>query len=376
MGEKGLRGVIAGNTALSTIDGTKGELIYQGIDIHDLAQNSTFEETAYLLWFGRLPTREQLDELSKELLKNRELDSEIIDLIKLFPKDAPPMGALRTAVSQLGLYDPDPDDDYSREVNLKKAIRLTAKMSTFVAAYDRIRNGNEPIQPDPNLGHAANFLYMLNGERPDEDTAEGFDLSLILHADHGFNASTFSSRVTIATLSDMYSAVVSALGTLKGPLHGGANEQVIRLVLKIGDVDKAEGYVKDALARQERIMGFGHAVYKTEDPRVPHLRRLSKKLGEKSGNSKWYEISRKIEDTMMDAGMGEKGIWTNVDFYSASVYYAMGIPLDLFTPIFAVSRIVGWTGHIIEQLEDNRIIRPKSQYIGPRDVPYVPVDER
>jgi len=371
----GLRGVVAAASSIGDVNGEKGELIYQGIDIHDLATKSTFEEVVFLLWNGRLPKRAELDQLKKSLAASYELPGEIIELIKgmaeRVPKAADPMDRLRTIVSALGMFDPEARD-LSREASIRVATRLTARFPTIVAAIDRARNGLEIIQPKPELNIATNFLYMLKGETPDEFDAHVLDVALILQADHELNASTFTARVVAGTLADMYSAVTAALGALSGPLHGGANTAIMKILLEIGDIDRVEDYVKDALSKKKKIMGFGHAVYKTEDPRATHLRRFSKEMGERKGNTKWYDITARLEEVMKR----EKNLLPNVDAYSASTYYMMEIPLDLYTPIFAISRISGWTAHILEQYADNKLIRPRAEYIGPRKVPYVPIDER
>ena len=367
----GLEGVVAAETGICYIDGKEGRMIYRGFDIHDLAQHATFEETAYLLWYGSLPTRPQLDLLNEEMASARKLPGRVISILRTFAADASPMDALRTAVSVLGTYDPE-SRDRSPEANIRKSIRLTAQMATVTAACYRLKTGRKLINPNPRLGHAANFLYMLTGERPPQNQARAFDVALILHADHELNASTFSARVTAATLSDLHSAVTSAIGTLKGPLHGGANQDVMNLLLQIGELDTAADAVRAMLANKEKVPGFGHRVYKTEDPRATHLRRLSKELGEDAGEIKWYDMSRIIEQTVMDV----KNIASNVDFYSATVYNAMKIPIELYTPIFACSRISGWTAHLLEQYADNRLIRPAGSYIGKTDLTYIPLDDR
>jgi len=368
---KGLEDVVAGTTELSLVDGVEGRLLYRGFDIHDLAEHATFEEVVYLLWHGDLPAQEQLDDLREQLASSRALPQEVLAMMEGFPETAGPMDALRTAVSAIGLYDPEVDDN-SQEANLRKATRLTARMATIVASYDRIRNGKEPIPPDPAMNHAANFLYMLKGTVPDELSARAFDVCLILHADHEFNASTFSARVTASTLSDMYSAITSAIATLKGPLHGGANTKVMEMLLEIGTPERVEPYIMKALSEKRRVMGFGHRVYKGEDPRAKHLKRMSRELGEKVGELKWYEISRRIEGLLLK----EKNLYPNVDFYAASVYYSLGIPIDLYTAIFAVSRISGWTAQVLEQYADNRLIRPRAEYVGPRRRPFIPLQAR
>jgi citrate synthase len=367
----GLRGVSAASSSISDVNGEKGELIYQGYNIHDLARHSTFEEVIFLLWNKRLPTTSELAELKRNLSASYELPSEIVNLMKLFPKEADPVDVLRTTVSALEFYDPNARD-ISRENSVKTAIRLTAQFPTIVAASDRIRKGLEPVKPNPNSNIAWNFLYMLKGEAPGEADARVFDIALILHADHELNASTFTARVVAGTLADMYAAVTAAIGALSGPLHGGANTNVMKTLLEIGAPEKVETFIKKALTEKRKIMGFGHAVYKTEDPRATHLRQFSKEIGERGGETKWYEMSRKVEEVMMR----EKGLYPNVDFYSASLYYMMGIPLDLYTPIFAVSRISGWTGHVLEQYTDNKLIRPRADYVGKRDLAYVPIEQR
>lgn len=367
----GLRGVVAASSSIGDVNGEKGELIYQGINIHDLAKNSTFEEVIFLLWNGRLPKRAELDELKRNIAANQELQPEILALIRMFPKDAEPMDTLRTAISALDFYDKE-SHDTSREGSVRTATRLTAQFPVVVAALDRLRKGLEPIPAKPELNIATNFLYMLKGEMPSAEDAHVLDVALILQADHELNASTFTARVVAGTLADMYGAVTAAIAALSGPLHGGANTNVMKMLLEIGDVERVEQYIKDALAAKRKLMGFGHAVYKTEDPRATNFRRFSKELAERTGDMKWYEMSRKVEETIMK----EKGLFPNVDFFSASTFYMMGIPLDLYTPIFAISRISGWTGHILEQYANNKLIRPRAEYVGARDVPYVPIDER
>jgi citrate synthase len=367
----GLRGVAAASSSISDVNGEKGELIYQGYNIHDLAKHSTFEEVIFLLWNKRLPTASELARLEQSLRAAYAVPTELIDLMKQFPHEADPIDVLRTVISALEFYDPN-SRDISRETSIQTAVRLTAQFPTIVAAADRIRRGLEPVAPDSSLTIAANFLYMLRGEQPSDHDARIFDVCLILHADHELNASTFTARVVAGTLADMYACVTAAIGALSGPLHGGANTNVMRTLLEIGSLENVEPYVKQALAEKRKMMGFGHAVYKTEDPRATHLRQFSKEMGEANGDSKWYEMSRKVEEVMKR----EKGLYPNVDFYSASAYYSMGIPLDLYTPIFAVSRISGWTGHILEQYADNKLIRPRAEYIGSRDLVYAPIDQR
>ena len=367
----GLEDVIAANSAISDIIGPLGKLTYRGIDIHDLAQHSSFEETTYLLWFGTLPERQALQEFSAELASHRALPEQVLTLMKGFPRNATPMDALRTALSALAFYDAQAHDG-SRDANVAKAMRVTAQTATIVAAYEQIRRGREPVAPAKGGSHAENFLRMLFGAEPDPLFVRAMDLALILHADHELNASTFAARVTAATLADMYSAIVSAIGALAGPLHGGANEQVMKMLQGIGDPSRAEAYVTERLQAHQKIAGFGHRVYRTEDPRATHLREMSRQLGQHIGNLRWYEISRAVEQAVMQ----QKHLYANVDFYSASCYFTMGIAIDLFTPVFAVSRVSGWTAHILEQYADNRLIRPRAEYVGEKDVPYVPLDRR
>ncbi|MDT5123770.1 MAG: citrate synthase [Acidobacteriota bacterium] len=370
-GAAGLRGVVAATSSIGDVNGEKGELIYQGLNIHDLARSSTFEEVVFLLWNGHLPKRAELDELKRNIAANYELQPELLALMKQFPRDAEPMDTLRTAVSALSFYDKHARDT-SRENSVRVATRLTGQFPTIVATAERLRKGQELVQPKPELNIATNFLYMLKGEMPDERDAHILDVALILQADHELNASTFTSRVVAGTLADMYGAVTAAIAALSGPLHGGANTNVMKMLLEIGEVENVEPYIKNALAAKKKIMGIGHAVYKTEDPRATVFRRFSKEMAERTGQMKWYEMSRKIEEMMLR----EKGMYPNVDFFSASTFYMMGIPLDLYTPIFAISRISGWTGHILEQYANNKLIRPRAEYVGPRNVPYVPIDER
>jgi citrate synthase len=367
----GLEGVVAAESSIGDVDGINGVLIYQGLDIHDLAEHSTFEETVYLLWHGRLPKREELDALRAELTASQKLPEKVLALMRQFPPEAEPMDVLRTAVSALAFYN-EGARDLSREGALRTATKLTAQLPVIVATFERLRNGKEPVEPKPGLNIASNFLYMLKGEIPSERDAHIFDVCLILHADHELNASTFTARVIAGTLADMYGAVTGAIAALSGPLHGGANTNVMKMLLEIGSPDNAEEWLKDALASKKKIMGFGHRVYKTEDPRSVWLRKFSREIGEAKGETRWIEILDKLRELMF----AEKKLYPNVDYYSGSAYYMMGIPLDLFTPIFAVSRISGWTGHILEQYSNNRLIRPRAEYVGPRDVSYVPIDER
>ncbi|HLA13072.1 MAG TPA: citrate synthase [Pyrinomonadaceae bacterium] len=367
----GLRGVTAASSTISDVNGEKGELIYQGYNIHDLAQHSTFEEVIFLLWNKRLPTAVELDQLKRDLSQCYALPSEVIELMQRFPREADPIDVLRTSVSALEFYDPYARD-LSREAAVRTAIRLTAQFPTLVTAADRIRRGLDPITPDPKLNIAANFLFMLRGERPLAEEAHVFDVALILHADHELNASTFTARVVAGTLADLYGAITAAIAALSGPLHGGANTNVMRMLLEIGELENAESYISRALSEKRKIMGFGHAVYRTEDPRATHLRGFSRSMGERGGDTKWHEMSLKVAEIMRR----EKGLYPNVDFFSASTYYMMGIPLDLYTPIFAVSRISGWTAHVLEQYADNKLIRPRAEYVGARDLRYVPISER
>jgi len=372
----GLRDVVAAPSSICFIDGEQGILVYSGYNIHDLARHSTFEEVVFLLWNGRLPKRDELGELDAQLKANRALPAEIIAMIKAFPKSAVPMDALRTVISALAFYDPERSDN-SLDANRRRALGLTARFGTVVAAIDRVRKGLEPLDPKPELSHAANFLYLLNGREPLDVEAQALDIALILHADHEFNASTFAARVTAGTLADMYASITSAVGALSGPLHGGANEQVMKMLLKIGSLENVDRFVNEKLEKGEKIMGIGHAVYRTEDPRATHLRRMSEAIGKRQGDTKWFDMSHRIEELVVEEmNKKQKPIRANVDFYSASTYYMLGIPIDLFTPIFAVSRISGWTAHVLEQLGNNKLIRPRSEYTGEMDLKYVPIDQR
>ena len=367
----GMEGVVAAQTRLSDVRGLQGELIYAGYNIDDLAGKVTFEEVVHLLHEGRLPTLAERDALHRELADHRALPQGVLDLLCALPRQTPPMNAVRTLVSALGCHAPDSEDD-SPEAQRAKALRLIAQIPVITASFHRARQGKPLIASDPELGEAANFLYLLGGERAREDTVNTVDLCYVLHADHGMNASTFSSRVTIATLSDIFSAICSAIGTLKGPLHGGANEGVIRMLREIGSIDGVEAYVDRVIEEKRKIMGFGHRVYKVLDPRAPHLRRMAHKLGRELGDSRWIEMS----DLMARLMEEKKGIQANVDFYSASVYYSLGLPTDLFTPVFAIARTAGWTAHVLEQLSNNRLIRPESEYVGPSGLKVVPIEER
>jgi len=370
--KEGLEDVVAADSSICYIDGDRGILSYRGIDIHELAEQSTFEEVCFLLWEGRLPRREELDQLRRSIGTERALPAPMLDLLASLVPHLTPMDAVRTMVSALAETDPDVAD-MGRPGNMRKALRLTGQIATIVAAHHRLREGKQVVETDPSLSHAEDFLRMLNGARPSAEAKRAFDMALVLHADHELNASTFAARVTAATLADMHSAVTSAVATLKGPLHGGANEAVIRMLLEIGSLDRVDDFLHGKLERKEKIMGFGHRVYHTEDPRATHLRAMSKALAESSGETRWYDMSRRIEKIMNEG----KKLNSNVDFYSASVYYMLGIPPDLFTPIFAISRISGWTAHVLEQYENNRLIRPRAEYIGPEyPQPYVPVEKR
>jgi citrate synthase len=367
----GLRGVVAAQSAIGDVNGEQGILIYQGYDIHDLAEHSTFEEVVFLLWNGRLPNRDELTDLKAKFQANYEIPSEVVAMMQTFPKDADPMDVLRTAVSSLDFYD-KAGHGTDRENAINTAIKLTAQMGTIVTAWERIRTDQAIVSPDKSLTIAENFLYMLRGERAADDEAHIFDVALILHADHELNASTFTTRVVAGTLADMYGAVTAGIAALAGPLHGGANTNVMKMLKEIGSEDKIDQWLDQALSEKRKIMGIGHAVYKTEDPRATWLRKFSKQLGEKKGDLSWYNMSEKIEKAMLE----KKGMYPNVDFYSASAYYLMDIPLDQYTPIFAVSRISGWTGHILEQYGNNKLIRPRAEYIGQRDLKYTPIEER
>jgi citrate synthase len=368
---KGLEGIIAANTRLSDVQGDAGKLIYCGYDIDELAGKVSFEEVIHLLHHNHLPNRKELHEYKEKLAAARELPAGVIKLIKTLPANTPPMHAIRTAVSALGCFDTTCDDD-SMDAQRQKAIRLIARIPIITAYIHRARQGKSLIDPNPSLGEAANFLYLMSGKKPSAEKEKTLDLCYVLHADHGMNASTFSARVTIATLSDMYSAITSAIGTLKGPLHGGANEGVIKMLQEIGSLDKVDAYVAECLEQKKKIMGIGHRVYKTLDPRAPHLKRMAQILSAKLGEPKWIQMSERIAEIMLQ----KKNLHANVDFYSATVYYSMGIPTDLFTPIFAISRTAGWTAHVLEQLADNRLIRPQSVYTGPRDLKVVPINKR
>ncbi|MEQ8844136.1 MAG: citrate/2-methylcitrate synthase [Phycisphaerales bacterium] len=371
---KGLEGIVAAETEMSYIDGANGVLEYVGIAIDDLARNSNFEETVYLLWNRRLPTSDELDAFSRELRSDYALPEHLKRLIEQFPKNAQPMHVLRTAVSALGCFDAEPNS-VEPAAYRHKALSILAKAPTIVAHFDRWRKDNDPVEPRSDLSFAANFLYMLNGSEPTQTMERAFDVCMILHADHGLNASTFTSRVIQSTLSDIYSAMAGAIGALRGPLHGGANEGVMVMLHDIGTLAEVDEYMKEKLERKEKVMGFGHRVYKAYDPRATYLKTLAHQLAEDTNNMKLYEISHRIEE-IMEAKVASKGIYPNVDFYSATTYHSIGLDLDLFTPMFALSRIAGWAGHCLEQLDGNRLIRPSAEYVGPHDAPYVPILDR
>lgn len=368
---KGLEGIVAAHTRLSDVRGDVGQLIYCGYDINELAGRTTYEEVVHLLHHGHLPNARELAELTQAIRGYRELPKAVIELITRLPKDCPPMHALRTGVSLLGCFDTVADDD-TMDAQRRKALRLIAQVPVICAYFHRSRLGLPLVHPDANLSEAANFLWMINGEKPSAEAESTLDMCYVLHADHGMNASTFSARVTIATLSDMYSAITTAIGTLKGPLHGGANEGVIKMLMEIGSLDKVDAYVDECLAQKRKIMGIGHRVYKVLDPRAPHLKRMAQILSSKLGEPKWIKMSERIAELMLE----KKNLHANVDFYSATVYYSLGIPTDLFTPIFAIARTSGWTAHVLEQLTDNRLIRPQSVYTGPMGLKVTPVAQR
>jgi citrate synthase len=373
MNTRGLEGVVANSTRLSDVIGDKGQLIYAGYDINELAGKVSYEEVVFLLWNNRLPNRDELNQCANTLRSLRRLPEGVVDFIKSAPKNAAPMDVIRTAVSMLGLYDPDIHREATPEINRQRARSITAKIGVIAAYFHRARK-NQPLPPiREDLGEAAHFLYLMCGEEATKEAADTLDLAFVLHADHGMNASTFSARVTISTLSDIYSAITSAIGTLKGPLHGGANEGVIHMLTKIGSLENVDAFIEEQLAQKKKIMGIGHRVYKTLDPRAPHLRNMAIKLSEKIGEPKWIKMSERIAELMKE----KKNLNANVDFYSATVYHSLGIPTDLFTPVFAVARTSGWCAHILEQLEDNRLYRPLSEYVGePVGKKVIPIDQR
>ena len=371
-GVAGLEDVVAATSSICFLDGKQGRLLYRGYDIHDLVEHASFEEVVYLLWHGDLPSRAQLDDIKATLTKDREIPDPVLQLLQSLPKTATPMEILRTTTSALSAYDPDGFRDNSIPANVRKAQRLTAQIPTLTAYIKRVRAGEPLLHPRQTGSIAENLLYMMFGKEPEDLNAQTMNTALILHADHELNASTFAARVTAATLSDMYSSIVSGIGALAGPLHGGANEDVMKMLLRIGDEAKVQSEVKGIFERKEKISGFGHRVYRTEDPRATHLRKLSEELGKRAGETKWFNMSREIEQLVMQ----EKHLYCNVDFYSASTYYTMGIPVDLYTPIFACSRISGWTAHVLEQLGNNRLIRPRAEYTGETDRVYKALDQR
>lgn len=371
--ERGLKGVYFDTTQASLVDGELGRLLYRGYSIHDLAEKSSFEEVVYLLLYGALPSQDQLDQLSATLAENREIPDNVIEIIRLV-KDCHPMDALRTGVSALAAFDPEVSDN-STEATIRKGIRITAQATTIVGAHHRIRNGLDPVKPNLDLTHSGHFLHMITGEIPDKETQEIMDVDFILHAEHGSNASAFGARVAASTLSDLHSAIVAGIGVLKGPLHGGAAEEVMNMAIDIGKPENAESYARNVLENRGRIMGFGHRVYKAEDPRARHLRERSKVLGEKKGQPHWFQILQHLEENTM-VPYRAKGIYVNVDFFAGSIYQLLGIPPDLYIPIFALGRIPGWTLQCVEQYQDNILIRPLLDYQGPQDVEYVPIGER
>ena len=370
----GLVNTIVARSSLSFIDGEKGILEYVGYDIDDLARQSTFEETTFLLWYKRLPSRSELSDFSTQIRANYDLSEEMWDMIVSLPRDASPMNAIRTLVSALSLEDPAADNP-SSEANARKALAMLSKMPSLIAGFDRHRKGLDFIRPNVEYSLSENFLYMLTGEKPTQRMSRAMDICLILHADHGFNASTFAALVTISTLSDMYSAVTTAIGTLKGPLHGGANQGVMLMLQEIDGIESAEAYVMDKLKNKERIMGFGHRVYKAYDPRATYLKTFAEGIAQDTGNMNLFTMSQKIE-SIMDREVGSRGIYPNVDFYSATTYFSLGIDLDQFTPLFAMSRVAGWTAHCLEYLEDNRLIRPRCDYVGPHQQEYTSINQR
>lgn len=367
----GLEGVIAGITTISEIDSDRSSLVYRGIDVHELAEHATFEETVYLLLFGKLPNATELNEFNETLAKERAIPQAVIDAMGACAPGTHPMDQVKVAYAMLAGYDPDYANN-DREANLRKAVRIAAKAPAIVSMGHRLRNGLDVVQPDPSLSTAANFLYMLSGEKSDDFTTKTMDASLTLYAEHGFNASTFACRVTVATLSDLYSGIVTGIGTLKGPLHGGANEEAMKMLIEIGSADKAEAWTKDALANKKKIMGFGHREYKKKDSRAMYLSKLAKEIGQQKGDTKWGDIANVMEDVMVR----EKNIHPNVDFPAAYAYYLLGIPIELYTPIFVMARVSGWAAHAIEQLDNNRLIRPKCIYEGPKEVAFVPLQDR
>ena len=368
---RGLAGVVAAETGLSFIDGAEGRLWYRGFDVHALAKHASYLESVYLLWYDALPAAIELSAFEGTLARQRALPPAVLDALRCLPADAAPMAALRTAVSALGQVDPEADD-ISHEADLRKAGRLVAQLPTIVATFDRFRRDLDPVDPDPELDHAANFLYMLSGTRPSETAARALDTSWLLYLEHGLNASTFTTRVVASTLADMHSAITAGISALKGPLHGGANEKAMEMLLEIGTAGSVPSFVDTALEQKQKIMGFGHRVYRTEDPRATHLRRMAEELSLEAGDSRWYDVSRRLEVEMLE----RKGLHCNVDFYCATVYYSLGLSIDLFTPLFAVGRTAGWAAHVMEQHMHNKLIRPRAEYTGELDRPWVPIDRR
>lgn len=369
--DRGLAGVVAAESALSYIDGESGTLWYRGYDVHALARHASYLEALYLLWYDALPTVAELEVFRGTIAGQRALPPDVLEILERVAANASSMGALRTAVSALGQLDPD-GDDVTRAADLRKAGRLVARIPTVVAAFDRLRRGEDPIDPDASLDHASNFLYMLRGEKPSDTAAQALDTTLLLYLEHGLNASTFTARVVASTLSDLHSAVTAGVAALKGPLHGGANAAAMRMLLEIGSPDRVAAYLDEALAEKRKIMGFGHRVYRTEDPRSTHLRRMSEALGRDAGDTGWHELARKVEEAMLE----RKGLYCNVDFYCATVYYSLGLPIDLYTPLFAIGRTGGWAAHVMEQHADNRLIRPRAEFIGELNRPWVPIERR
>ena len=368
---KGLAGIVAAESSLSYIDGGEGRLWYRGYDVHAIAKHASYLEALYLLWYDELPNLAELEAFRGTLASQRALPGGVLDLLRGLPADSSPMAALRTAVSALGQLDPEAED-CSHEANLRKAGRLVATIPTIVAAFDRMRNCAEPVSPDPELEHAANFLYMLSGEQPSETASSALDTSLLLYLEHGLNASTFTTRVVASTLADLHGAIAAGIAALKGPLHGGANERAMLMLLEIEDTAGVDDYLEAAFADKRKIMGFGHRVYRTEDPRSTHLRRMSEALGQDAGEPRWHELAVSVEKAMFD----KKGLYCNVDFYCATVYYSLGLPIDLFTPLFAIGRAGGWAAHVMEQHLDNRLIRPRAEFTGELDRPWTPIDRR
>ena len=376
--KRGLEGVLVAESDLSYVDGEVGKLVYRGYDIEDLARGASYEEVLYLLWHGSLPTAAELDAFAADLAAEREVDDDVIETVRaLADAGERPMAALRTATSMLSAYDDEADGADDGEATLRQGRRITAKIPTVLAAFERVRQGEEPVAPDTDLSHAGNFLYMLTGTEPDAVSEETFDMALTLHADHGLNASTFTAMVIGSTMADVYSAVTGGIGALSGPLHGGANQDVMEVLHEVDASSKDPvQWVKDARDEGRRIPGFGHRVYKVKDPRANILEEKLRDLADSSGDTKWLDYTTAIEEYLTDQGLVEKGIAPNVDFYSGSVYDSLGIPVDMYTPIFAMSRAGGWIAHVAEYQEDNRLIRPRARYTGPEEAEFVPIDER